>query len=57
MYKINIKRTGDISVARGGGGGCGGTIALPPLVCQPKYRIKKYHVFSSSETVFCAGMD
>ena len=43
------------SVAMGGGG----AIAPPPqLACQPKCIYKeKYHAFSSSETVFCAGMD
>ena len=35
-----------------GGGGGGGGVIDPPLAFQPKCRIKKQHIFSTTETVF-----
>ena len=29
----------------------------PPSACRPKCRIRKIPPFSTSETVFCTGMD
>ena len=29
----------------------------PSLACQPKYRIRKYNIFSTFETVFCTVID
>ena len=44
------------SVAMGGGGG-GGATAPPPLACRPKCRIRKIPRFSTSQTLFCTGLD
>ena len=37
--------------------GAGGRAVAPPLACQPKCKIKKYHIFSTFETVFRTEID
>ena len=35
----------------------GGGVIDPPLACQQNAEYGKYHVFRTSETSFCAGID